>query len=95
MQQKSPYTARQRARLVDRGLGPYGGGWNLRQASAWCGIGERKLRELAKRRLTLGDQSVFPCIAIGRRIVISRNGFMRWFNNGGFLSSAGADATAR
>ena len=41
---------------------------------------ERKLRELAKRRLTQGDQSVFPCHAVGRRIVISRQGFIDWFN---------------
>jgi hypothetical protein len=79
MKASSQRTIRKRARLRDRGLGRKGGGWNIPQASTWSGIGEGKLRELAKRRLA-GDLSIFPCHAIGRRIVISREGFRNWFN---------------
>lgn len=54
-------------------------GWNIKQASAWSGIGERKLREMAKAKLA-GGLSLFPCHRIGRRIAIPREGFMDWFN---------------
>src|SRR5262245_45927212 len=65
---------------AERGLGPDGGGWNIAQASAWSGIGEFRLREMAKKRLRGNDPSLFPCYAIGRRILIPRQGFMDWFN---------------
>jgi hypothetical protein len=58
---------------IERGLGPDGGGWNIAQASRWSGIGEATLREMAKR----GE---VPCLRIGRRIVITRQGFKDWFN---------------
>ena len=65
---------------ADRGLGPRGGGWNIAQASAWSGIGERHLRTLAKRSVAGEDPSLFPCHAIGRRILIPREPFMSWFH---------------
>ena len=49
------------AKPSERGLGPDGGGWNIKQASAWCGIGETNLRQMAK------DER-FPVYKIGRRI---------------------------
>lgn len=61
------------ARPSERGLGPDGGGWNIKQASEWSGIGEASLRDRAKRGL-------IPCYKIGRRILIPRAGFQRWFN---------------
>lgn len=58
----------------ERGLGPSGGAWNLKQASAWCGIGENHLRTMAKN----GD---IPCVfEIGRRMIVPREGFKEWFN---------------
>jgi hypothetical protein len=63
------------ARPADRGLGPEGGAWNLKQAAAWCGIGENYLRTMAKNR-------EIPCAYfIGRRILLPRQGFVDWFNN--------------
>jgi len=60
-------------RPTDRGLGTNGGGWNLTQASAWSGIGEKSLRAMAKR-------NEIPCFKIGRRFLIPRQGFIDWFN---------------
>jgi hypothetical protein len=69
------------AKPMERGLGPDGGGWNIAQASAWSGIGEGSLRNLAKRSIKTGDPSLFPCYLIGcRRILIPREGFQDWFN---------------
>jgi hypothetical protein len=63
------------AKPSERGLGPDGGAWNLKQASAWSGIGENYLRDMAKKRQ-------IPCaFYIGRRILLPRIGFMNWFNN--------------
>ncbi|HEY7306266.1 MAG TPA: helix-turn-helix domain-containing protein [Bryobacteraceae bacterium] len=73
MRTQPRHSGRKRARLSDRGLGPRGGGWSIAQGSAWSGIGERKLREMAKR-------GVFLCHSIGRRIVIPRQAFIDWFN---------------
>ncbi len=70
---KGPARKRFNVKPAERGLGPDGGGWNVRQASAWSGIGEANLREMAKRK-------EFPCYFIGRRILIPRQGFMDWFN---------------
>ena len=65
---------RQYARPAERGLGPKGGAWNLKQAAAWCGIGENHLRTMAKNH-------EIPCAYfIGRRIIVPRVGFMNWFN---------------
>jgi hypothetical protein len=65
----------------ERGLSENGGGWNIQQASAHSGIGERNLREMAKRRIATGDPALFPCHLIGRRrILIPRQGFLDWFN---------------
>jgi hypothetical protein len=61
------------SRPAERGLGPDGGAWNLKQASAWSGIGENNLRGMAKA-------GKIPCYFVGRRIVIPRQGFMDWFN---------------
>ena len=62
-------------RPADRGLGPNGGAWNLAQGSAWSGIGQNYLRAMAKR----GE---IPCAyQIGRRVLLPREGFMRWFNS--------------
>jgi Helix-turn-helix domain len=66
--------ARRYSRPVERGLGPDGGAWNLRQASTWSSIGEHTLRAMAKA----GE---IPCAYfIGRRIVLPRQGFINWFN---------------
>lgn len=83
----NPAPRRKYAKPVERGLGPDGGGWNIAQASAWSGIGESNLREMARKRLRDNDPSLFPCYAIGRRILIPRQGFMDWFN-GRFQGSA-------
>ena len=62
------------ARPAQRGLGPDGGAWNLKQASTWCGIGENHLRTMAKNK-------EIPCVYfIGRRIIVPRAGFQDWFN---------------
>jgi hypothetical protein len=72
---------RSHARPIERGLGPDGGGWNIRQASLWSGIGEASLRRMAKRSIETGDPSLFPAYLIGsRRILIPRQGFRDWFN---------------
>jgi hypothetical protein len=71
-----------RARQIERGLGPNGGGWSIVQAAAWSGIGSRTLRRLVKRKLAEGDASVFPFHIVGRRIILSRQGFVDWFNAG-------------
>jgi hypothetical protein len=64
------------ARPAERGLGPTGGGWNLKQGSAWSGIGENKLRKMAK-------EGRIPCAYfVGRRIILARQGFIDWFNRG-------------
>jgi hypothetical protein len=63
------------AKPSERGLGPGGGGWSVKQASAWCGIGENFLRSMAKNH-------EIPCVYfVGRRIVLAREGFMNWFNS--------------
>jgi hypothetical protein len=63
------------AKPAERGLGPKGGAWNLKQASAWSGIGENYLRTMAKNR-------EIPCaFYIGRRIILPRDGFKKWFNS--------------
>jgi hypothetical protein len=67
------------SRPAERGLGPNGGAWNVKQASAWSGIGENELRN----RINAG---LIPCaylIGRRRRIVIARQGFIDWFNRGG------------
>jgi len=63
------------ARPSERGLGPSGGAWNIAQASAWCGIGEAHLRQM-------GKDGLYPVIKVGRRLLIPREGFQRWFNAG-------------
>ena len=51
-------------RPSNRGLGPDGGAWNVKQAAAWCGIGENYLRTMAKAKQ-------IPCAYyIGRRILL-------------------------
>jgi hypothetical protein len=76
--------ARQRERLIDRGLGSnrrrveYGPGVDMERK-----IGDHTLRALAKWRLTHWAISpFFPCHAVGLRIVIPRHGFVEWFNRG-------------
>jgi hypothetical protein len=66
--------------LSERGLGPAGGGWNVRQAAGWSGLSEAYLRSLVKRKGAGEDIPVFPYHRIGRRIVIAREGFKEWFN---------------
>jgi hypothetical protein len=76
---RHPTPAKRRSRPAERGLGPNGGGWSLKQGSAWSGIGENELRTMAK-------DGRIPCAyLIGRRgrIVLARQGFMDWFNRGG------------
>jgi excisionase family DNA binding protein len=60
-------------KLADRGMGPDGGGWNIRQAAKWSAIGEATLREMAKA-------AEIPVVRVGRRIIIPRQGFMDWYN---------------
>ena len=67
--------AKRYRRPAERGLGPDGGAWNLKQASAWCGIGENHLRTMAK------NKEIDCAYFIGRRIIVPREGFMRWFND--------------
>jgi excisionase family DNA binding protein len=62
-------------KLAARGLGPDGGAWNIRQAAKWSGIGEATLRAMAKA-------GAIPVVRAGRRILIPREGFQRWFNAG-------------
>jgi hypothetical protein len=70
------------ARPAERGLSAEGGAWNLKQAAAWCGIGENYLRSMAKNR-------EIPCAYfIGRRIIVPRQGFMDWFNRRANSSAA-------
>jgi hypothetical protein len=77
------------AKPNERGLGPDGGGWNIAQTSAWSGIGEGSLREMAKRSIKTGDPTLFPCYLIGRRrILIPRQGFIDWFNRRASSSAA-------
>jgi hypothetical protein len=79
----SPSSRKRRRRYrvpLERGLGSQGGAWNVEQASEWSGIGSRKLREMAKRSVASKDPTLFPCHAIGRRILIPREAFMDWFN---------------
>jgi hypothetical protein len=66
--------SKQYARPADRGLGPDGGAWNLKQASEWCGIGENHLRTMAKAK------QIPVAFYIGRRILLPREGFKVWFN---------------
>jgi hypothetical protein len=74
--------AKEYSRPAERGLGPQGGAWNLKQAAAWCGIGENYLRTMAKNKQ-------IPCAYfIGRRIIVPREGFQSWFNK----KSAGSAA---
>jgi hypothetical protein len=70
-------------RPLERGLGPEGGGWNIAQSSAWSGIGESSLREIIRRKLAGEDFACFPFYMIGRRILIPREGFRRWYNETG------------
>jgi hypothetical protein len=63
-------------------LGPDGGAWNLKQAAAWCGIGENYLRAMAK------DHKIPCAYFIGRRIIVPREGFVAWFNSRGQTSTA-------
>jgi hypothetical protein len=72
--QSSASEAKKYSRLAERGLGPTGGGWNLRQASRWSGIGENTLRTMAK------NKQIDCAYYIGRRILLPREGFKRWFN---------------
>jgi hypothetical protein len=77
MRIQSRYKARPWTCLINRGLGWMGDG-SIDRASIGSGIGD----VLVKRRLTQGDQSIFPCHAFGHRIVIPRDGFVKWFNRG-------------
>ena len=79
----------------ERGLSESGGGWNVAQASAWSGIGEASLREMAKRSILTSDSGLFPCYAIGRRILIPKEGFQSWFNNGRAAQASPAIAQGR
>ena len=62
------------ARPAERGLSRDGGAWNLKQAAAWCGIGENHLRTMAK------TGKIPVAYFIGRRIIVPREGFIAWFN---------------
>jgi hypothetical protein len=66
--------------LSERGLGPAGGGWNVKQAAAWSGLSEFSIRDLIKRKEAGEEVTVFPHFRAGRRIVIAREGFKVWFN---------------
>jgi excisionase family DNA binding protein len=66
--------ARRYSRPAERGLSESGGGWNLKQASAWSGIGENYLRKMVKN----GEIPV--AYFIGRRVLLPREGFKDWFN---------------
>ena len=66
--------------LSERGLGPAGGAWNVRQASDWSGLSEAYLRCLIRRKEAGEEVSVFRYHLVGRRIVIARLGFQAWFN---------------
>jgi hypothetical protein len=70
------------SRPAERGLGPDGGAWNLKQAAAWCGIGENKLRTMAK------SGEIGCAYFIGRRILLPRLGFQKWFNDRDSRSAA-------
>jgi excisionase family DNA binding protein len=71
--QQEAEPTRKYARPSDRGLGPNGGGWSIHQAAAWSGIGEHYLRKMA-------TDDKFPNLKIGRRVLIPREAFIRWFN---------------
>ena len=49
-------------------------GWNVKQAAVWSGIGENSLRAMAKA-------GTIPCVRLGRRVLIPRLAFVRWFND--------------
>jgi hypothetical protein len=74
--------ARVYTRLSERGLGPRGGGWNVLQAAHWAGLSEAYLRSLIRRKESGEPGVCFPFHRIGRRIVIPREGFMTWYNQG-------------
>jgi hypothetical protein len=77
-----PAEAKKYVRPLQRGLGPEGGAWNLKQAAAWCGIGQNSLRSMAKKK-------EIPCAYfIGRRIIVPREGFQDWFNRRSNTSAA-------
>src|SRR5262245_45124909 len=69
-------------RPVQFGLGPDGGGWSLRQASAWSGIGDRARRQQVRR----GELGCGGFAA--RRIVVSGQGLTDGLNSLGRRSSA-------
>jgi hypothetical protein len=70
------------SRPSERGLGPSGGAWNLKQAAKWSGVGENTLRTMAK------NKEIPCCYFLGRRIIVPREGFKAWFNSRGSQSSA-------
>jgi excisionase family DNA binding protein len=57
----------------ERGLSTAGGGWNINQAAEWSGIGSGTLRKMA-------EAGQVPCVKLGRRFLIPRQGFIDWFN---------------
>jgi hypothetical protein len=63
-----------------RGLGPEGGGWNIAQAAHWSGFSAAQLRNLIKRREGGEQVDIFPYYRCGRRVLIPRDAFRRWFN---------------
>lgn len=77
-------TRKEYARPAERGLSSDGGAWNLKQAAAWCGIGENYLRRMAK------NQEIPCAYFIGRRIIVPREGFRDWFNKRTTASDPGA-----
>jgi hypothetical protein len=75
-------------RLSERGLGPQGGGWNVLQAAHWAGLSEAHLRNLIQRA-EAGEEGVcFPFHRCGRRLIVPREGFIRWFNKAAEGSAA-------
>jgi hypothetical protein len=74
MKTRNTKAGRQYARPTERGLSSDGGAWNLKQAAAWCGIGENYLRTMAK------TGQIPVAYKIGRRIIVAREGFKDWFN---------------
>jgi hypothetical protein len=66
--------------LSERGLGPAGGGWNVKQAASWAGLSEPYLRDLIRRKEAGEKISIFPYFRAGRRIVVAREAFKMWFN---------------
>jgi hypothetical protein len=59
--------------LTERGFSASGGGWSIAMASRWSGIGSGTLRKMC-------EAGQVPCIKLGRRFVIPRQGFMDWYN---------------